>query len=69
MKSPEISGLYHFSGEHNLHTIHRFNQDGLPSLKPKYGGGRPPTFTSKNVGEIIELAQIPPKVAGYPFTH
>ncbi|WP_051424789.1 helix-turn-helix domain-containing protein [Paenibacillus graminis] len=38
-------------------------------MKPKYGGGRPHTFTPEERSEIIELAQIPPKVAGYPFTN
>ncbi|MCE3200486.1 COG3415 family protein [Paenibacillus sonchi] len=28
-----------------------------------------PTFTPEVHSEIIELAQIPPKVAGYPFTN
>jgi transposase len=69
MKVPEISRLYHISGEHIRHTIHRFNQEGLPSLKPKYCGGRPPTITPEERSKIIELAQIPPKVAGYPFTN
>ncbi|WP_138495131.1 helix-turn-helix domain-containing protein [Paenibacillus pinistramenti] len=45
MKVPEISSLYHISGEHIRKTIRRFNTEGLDSLKPNYGGGRPPTFT------------------------
>lgn len=69
MRVPEISRLYHISGEHIRHTIHRFNREGLPSLKPKYGGRRPSTFTLEERSEIIELTQIPPKVAGYPFTN
>lgn len=50
-------------------TIHRFNTEGMASLKPNYGGGRPPTFTKEQRADIVELAQIPPKVLGYPFTH
>ncbi|MBW4084559.1 helix-turn-helix domain-containing protein [Paenibacillus sp. S150] len=69
MKVPEISRLYHISGEHIRKTIHRFNTEGMVSLKPNYGGGRPPTFTEEQRADIIELAQIPPKVLGYPFTH
>ncbi|MBW4082994.1 helix-turn-helix domain-containing protein [Paenibacillus sp. S150] len=69
MKVPEISQLYHISGEHIRKTIHRFNTEGMASLKPNYGGGRPPTFTEEQRADIIELAQIPPKVLGYPFTH
>lgn len=57
MKAPEISQLYPILGEHFRHTVHRFNQEGMPSLKPKYGGGCPPTFTEEH-SEIIELAQI-----------
>ncbi|MGC6585104.1 helix-turn-helix domain-containing protein [Paenibacillus sp. Dod16] len=41
MKVPEISRLYHISGEHIRHTIHRFNEEGMDSLKPRYCGGRP----------------------------
>lgn len=69
MKVPEISQLYPISVEHIRKTIHRFNSDGMASLKPNYGGGRPPTFTEEQRADIIELAQIPPKVFGYPFTH
>lgn len=68
MKVPEISQLYHISGEHIRKTIHRFNSEGMASLKPNYGGGRPPTFTEEQRADIAELAQIPPKVLGYPFT-
>ncbi|MDG0793998.1 helix-turn-helix domain-containing protein [Cohnella ginsengisoli] len=60
MKVPEISRLYHISGEHIRKTIHRFNTEGMASLKPNYGGGRPPTFTEEQRADIIELAQIPP---------
>ncbi|MEK3759595.1 helix-turn-helix domain-containing protein [Paenibacillus sp. FSL P4-0338] len=31
MKVPEISRLYHISGEHIRHTIHRFNREGMVS--------------------------------------
>lgn len=69
MKVPEISRLYHISGEHIRHTLHRFNAEGLASLKPRYCGGRPPTFSPQERSRIIELAQIPPQTAGYPFTN
>lgn len=69
MKVPEISRMYHISGEHIRKTIHRFNQEGMDSLKPNYGGGRPPTFTEEQRERIIDLAQIPPHTIGYPFRH
>ncbi|MDQ0339021.1 hypothetical protein J2S00_001807 [Caldalkalibacillus uzonensis] len=40
----------------------------LKSLKPKYRGGCPRTFTEELRAAIIELAQIPPKTLGLPFT-
>ncbi|TYA12186.1 helix-turn-helix domain-containing protein [Paenibacillus faecis] len=69
MKVPEISRLYHISGENIRHTIHRFNVEGMDSLKPRYCGGRPQTFTAEQRAKITELAQIPPQSAGYPFTN
>ncbi|WP_050900528.1 helix-turn-helix domain-containing protein [Paenibacillus elgii] len=69
MKVPEISSLYHISGEHIRKIIHRFNTEGIDSLKPNYGGGRPPTFTAEQREAIIDLAQIPPHTIGYPFTN
>ncbi|CAG7647070.1 hypothetical protein PAESOLCIP111_05300 [Paenibacillus solanacearum] len=67
MKIPEISRLYHISGEHIRKTIHRFNAEGMDSLKPNYGGGRPPTFTVKQREAIIDLAQIPPHTIWVSF--
>lgn len=68
MKVPEISDLYHLSKEHVRHVIRAFDENGFASLKPRYGGGRPRTFTEEQRADIVELAQIPPKVLGMPFT-
>jgi transposase len=68
MKVPEISDLYHLSKEHIRHIIRAFDEDGFQSLKPRYGGGRPRTFTEEQRADITELAQIPPKALGLPFT-
>jgi transposase len=68
MKVPEISKLYHISEEHIRKIIRRFNEEGMASLKPNFGGGRPRTFTEEQRADIVELAQIPPKVLGLPFT-
>lgn len=69
MKVPEISDLYHMSCEHIRKIIHRFNEEGMASLAPQYGGGRPRTFTDEQRADIVELAQIPPNILGYPFTN
>ena len=68
MKVPEISRLYPMSKEHIRTTIHRFNQEGMASIPPQYRGGRPPTFGPEDRARIVELAQIPPKTLGLPFT-
>ncbi len=68
IKVPEISRLYHLSEEHVRHVIHAFNEQGFEALQPRYGGGRPRTFTDEERAGIIELAQTPPKVLGLPFT-
>jgi transposase len=69
MRVPEISALYHMSQEHIRHILHHFNEGGFASLKPRYSGGRPRTFTQEKRADIIELAQIPPRTLGLPFTH
>lgn len=69
MTVPNIARLYHLSEDHVRRLIHRFNKEGMKSLHPRYGGGRPRTFTPEQRAEIIELAQIPPRVLGLPFTH
>src|SRR5918911_303313 len=37
-------------------VIHNFNADGFDSLRPKYAGGRPPTFTLRQRQEIKKTA-------------
>jgi transposase len=69
MKVPEIAELYQLSREHIRKFIHRFNKEGMDAIQPRYNGGRPRTFTPEQRADIIELAQIPPKVLGMPFTH
>jgi len=37
-------------------VIHNFNADGFDSLRPKYAGGRPPTFTLAQRQQIKKMA-------------
>ena len=48
--------------------IHAFNAEGFDALQPRYGGGRPRTFSDEERAGIVELAQTPPKALGLPFT-
>ncbi len=69
MKAPEIGRLYHLSADYVRKVIHRFNEEGLPSLQPRYDRcGRPPIFTPEECSMIVELAGTPPKALGRPFT-
>lgn len=68
MKVPEIAGTYFLSEDHIRRLIRQFNKDGLESMKPKKPGGKDPIFTEEHEAEIIELALMPPKMLGLPFT-
>lgn len=68
MKVPEIAETYYLSEDHVRILIRQFNKEGLESLKPKKPGGKEPTFTEEQEAEIIELALMPPKLLGLPFT-
>lgn len=65
---PEIAKMYHCSEEHILILIKKFNEDGLDSLPRKKGSGRPPVITEEEKSMIVELALMPPEIAGCPFT-
>jgi len=49
-------------------VLHNFNEDGFDSLVPKYGGGRPPTFTLPERREIKKVALSRPADHGLPFS-
>ena len=48
--------------------IHSFNKDGIDGIRPKYQGGRPPTFNEEQCKAVVELAESPPKELGYPLS-
>ena len=68
MKVSELAEMYYLSEDHVRRLIHQFNDEGFESLKPKKPGGKDKVFTEEQRAEIIELALIPPKVLGLPFT-
>ena len=49
-------------------VLHNFNADGFASLYPKYGGGRPKTFTLPERREIKKIAKSKPAEHGLPFS-
>lgn len=68
MKVPAIARQVYLSEQYVRQIIERFNEDGLASLAPRYGGGRPPEISPEQKAEIVELALMPPPLLGLPFT-
>lgn len=46
--------------------IHSFDQ-GVLGIRPKYRGGRTPTFNEEQRKAVVELAENHPKDLGYPL--
>jgi transposase len=66
----DIARRLHFSNEYVRRIIHRFNAEGLDSLKAHYeNGGRPATILPEHESNLVELALTPPDLTGQPFTH
>jgi transposase len=68
LKVPAIARQVYLSEPYVRQIIERFNEDGLASLAPRYGGGRPPEIVPEQKAEIVELALMPPSILGLPFT-
>jgi transposase len=47
--------------------LHRFEARGLAGLEDAPRGGRPPTYTREQFGEIIATALTTPQTLGLPF--
>ena len=47
--------------------IRRFNARGLDGLRDRRRGGRPPTYTPEEVGEVVAASMTAPRELGLPF--
>lgn len=70
---PVIARQTFLSEPYVRELIHRFNEEGLRSLNPRYNGpkqrsGESRTFAEEEKAAIVQLAQMPPQIVGYPFT-
>ncbi len=63
----EMAKLTLLSEYHIREVIRTFNQGGVTAIRPKKGGNHTLKFTEEERASVAELAQIPPKVLGYPF--
>jgi len=66
-KVPDIARRFYYSPQHVRTIVKDFNANGFSALEPKYGGGRPKTFTDDQRSLIVETALCPPDLLGQPF--
>ena len=67
MTVQEVARMTLLSEYHIRELIRTFNSGGLNGIRPKKPGKANPKFTDEERASIAELAQIPPRVLGYPF--
>jgi transposase len=63
----EIAVRQHLARNSVYMWLHRFETRGLQGLEDERRGGRPPTYTHEQVGEIIATALSRPQSLGLPF--
>jgi len=63
-KAPDIARRFYYSPQHVRTIVKDFNANGFKALEPKYGGGRPRTFTDDQRSLIVETAVVPAGPAG-----
>lgn len=66
-KVPDIARRFYYSPQHVRTIVKDFNANGFKALEPKYGSGRPKTFTDDQRSLIVETALCPPDLLGQPF--
>jgi len=64
---PRIAEMLGLSADYVRTIIKAFNAEGFATLEPKYGGGRPRTFTDTQREALESLATSRPADLGLPF--
>ena len=65
---PVIARLAATSRDRVREVIHRFNDEGMASLDPRWAGGRPRRITTDDEDFIVGAATTRPEALGLPFT-
>ena len=65
---PVIARLAATSRDRVREVIHRFNDEGMASLGPRWAGGRPRRITTDDEDFIVGAATTRPEALGLPFT-
>jgi transposase len=68
MDASQIARVTFTSPDRVRDVLHNFNLDGFDSLYPRYGGGRPPTFTLAQRRQIKQVALSRPQDHDLPFS-
>ena len=68
MEVTKIAQVTFTSPDRVRDVLHNFNADGFDSLRPKYGGGRPPKFDPDQRAAIKQIALARPGDHGLPFS-
>lgn len=68
MSPAEIARMLLTDESHVRRVIHDFNERGLESLNPRYGGGRPRRITIDDEQRIVAVAGARPDTLGVPCT-
>ena len=65
---PVIARLAATSRDRVREVVHRFNDEGMASLDPRWAGGRPRRITADGGDFIVGAATTRPEALGLPFT-
>lgn len=68
MDVPAIAKVTFTSEDRVRDVLHNFNRDGFDALRPRYAGGRPPTFTLAQRQQIKKIALSRPADHDLPFS-
>lgn len=68
MDVPAIARVTFTSEDRVRDVLHNFNRDGFDALRPRYAGGRPPTFTLAQRQQIKKIALSRPADHDLPFS-
>ena len=65
---PQIAAMWMTDESHVRRVIHDFNERGMASLDPEYGGGRPRRITEEDRRAVVAVAGARPDSQGVALT-